>query len=91
MCNLCVCVCVRSVTLVVSDSLRPQGLLPTRFLYPWEFSRQEYWSGWPCPPPGDLPNPRSEPQSPALQADNLLSEPPGEVKVVKKYKIPDIR
>ena len=21
------------------------------------FSRQEYWSGFPCPPPGDLPNP----------------------------------
>ena len=27
------------------------------------FSRQEYWSGWPCPPPGDLPNPRTEPKS----------------------------
>jgi len=24
-------------------------------------SRQEYWSGLPCPPPGDLPNPRTEP------------------------------
>ena len=24
-------------------------------------SRQEYWSGWPCPPPGDLPNPGIEP------------------------------
>ena len=23
-------------------------------------SRQEYWSGWPCPPPGDLPNPGIE-------------------------------
>ena len=30
------------------------------------FSRQEYWSGWPCPPPGDLPNPGIEPTSPAL-------------------------
>ena len=33
------------------------------------FSRQEYWSGLPCPPPGDLPNPRMEPgslTSPAL-------------------------
>ena len=27
------------------------------------FSRQEYWSGWPCPPPGDLPNPGIEPMS----------------------------
>ena len=33
------------------------------------FSRQEYWSGLPCPPPGDLPNPGIEPTaavSPAL-------------------------
>ena len=30
------------------------------------FSRQEYWSGLPCPPPGDLPHPRTEPESPAL-------------------------
>ena len=46
------------------------------------FSRQEYWSGLPCPPPGDLPNPGIEPGSPALQGDSLLSEalvkhPPG--------------
>ena len=27
------------------------------------FSRQEYWSGLPCPPPGDLPNPGIEPES----------------------------
>ena len=40
------------------------------------FSRQEYWSGLPCPPPGDLPNVGIEPRSPALQADSLLSEPP---------------
>ena len=31
------------------------------------FSRQEYWTGLPCPPPGDLPNPRIEPRSPVLQ------------------------
>ena len=41
------------------------------------FSRQEYWSGFPCPPPGDLPNPGIEPRSPALQADSLPSEPLG--------------
>ena len=41
------------------------------------FSRQEYWSGLPFPSPGDLPNPEIEPGSPALQADSLLSEPPG--------------
>ena len=41
------------------------------------FSRQEYWSGLPFPSPGDLPNPGMEPGSPALQADALSSEPPG--------------
>ena len=35
------------------------------------FSRQEYWSGLPYLPPGDLPNPGIEPGSPALQADSL--------------------
>ena len=39
---------------------------------PMEFSRQEYWSGLPCPPPRDLPNPGIELASPALQADSLL-------------------
>ena len=41
------------------------------------FSRQEYWSGLPFPSPGDLPDPGIETRSPALQADALLSEPPG--------------
>ena len=39
--------------------------------------RQEYWSGLLLPSPGDLPNPRIELGSPALQADSLLSKPPG--------------
>ena len=38
------------------------------------FSRQEYWNGLPFPSPGDLPDPRIEPGSPALQADDLLTE-----------------
>ena len=38
---------------------------------------QEYCSGLPCPPPGDLPDPGIEPRSPALQMDSLLSEPLG--------------
>ena len=42
-----------------------------------EFSRQEYWSGLPFPSPGNLPNPGTEPRSPALQTDTLPSEPPG--------------
>ena len=32
------------------------------------FSREEYWSGLPCPPLGDLPVPGTEPMSPALEA-----------------------
>ena len=34
-----------------------------------EFSRQEYWSGLPFLPPGDIPHPGIEPRSPALQSD----------------------
>ena len=44
------------------------------------FSRQEYWSGLPFPSPGDLPDPGIEPRSPPLQADTLLSKPPGKPK-----------
>ena len=40
------------------------------------FSRQEYWSGFLCPPPGDGPGPGIELMSPASQADSLpLSHP----------------
>ena len=56
-------------------------------LFPWTvacqtppsmgFSRQENWRGLPFPSPGDLPNPETEPRSPASQADSLLSESPG--------------
>ena len=56
------------------------------FMTPWTvahqaplsmgFPRQEYWSGLPFPPPGDLPNPGIEPESPSLQADSSPTEPP---------------
>ena len=49
------------------------------------FSRQEYWSRLPCPPPWDLPNKRTEPTSPPspdLQAGSLPIEPPG-----KRYQL----
>ena len=42
-----------------------------------EFSRQEYWSGLPCPSPGVLPHLGIEPRAPPLQVDSLLPEPPG--------------
>ena len=57
------------------------------FVTPWtvalqaplsmRFSKQEYWNGFPCPPPGDLPDPGIEPTSSALQASSLPTEPPG--------------
>ena len=34
------------------------------------FTRQEYWSGLPCLPPGDLPDSGTESMSPAVQADS---------------------
>ena len=59
------------------------------FVAPWaiahkaplsmEFCSQEYWSGLPFPSPGDLPHPGTEPGSSMLQADSLLSEPPGHI------------
>ena len=57
---------------VMSDSLWPHGLQPTRLLCPWGFFRQGYWSGY----PGDLPKPGIKPRSPTLQADSLPTKPP---------------
>ena len=50
------------------------------------FSRQEYWRGLLCPPPGDLPNPGIEPTSPALSLEGCKS--PGkslQVTVILKF------
>ena len=66
----------------MSSSFRPHGLAAHQAPLPTEFSRQEYWSGLPFPSPGDLPNPGTEPRSPALQADSWLSEPQGSPKVI---------
>ena len=54
---------------VVSDSLWPQTPFPCTLSM--EFSRQEYWSGFPFPFSGDIPDPRIEPGSPTLHADSL--------------------
>jgi len=62
------------------------------------FSRQEYWSGLPCPSPGDLPDPGIKPTSPASlvwQVDSLYVEPLGfcvslefsMLKAIRKTKI----
>ena len=69
-----------SVTSVMSYSLEPHGLLPWQAPLSMGSSRQEYWSGLPCLPPEDLPDPGIEPMPPesfALQADSLPTEVPG--------------
>ena len=60
---------------VVSYSLQPH--VAHQAPLSMGFSRQEYWSWMPCPSLGDLPDSGIKPGSPALQADSLLSEPPG--------------
>ena len=62
---------------VVSNSLWPCGPQPSRFLCPWAFSRQEYWSGLSFPFPGALPDPGIEPVSPALAGGCFTPGPLG--------------
>ena len=72
---ICVCVCV----LVANHALlfaTPRTVAHQAPLF-MEFSRQEYWNGWPFFSPEDFPDPWIEPRSPELQADSLPSEPPG--------------
>ena len=45
-----------------------------------EFSRKEYWSGYPVTSAGDLPNSGTKSESPALQVDSLPLEQPGKLK-----------
>ena len=65
--------CVLSCS-VMSDPRQPHRLQPTRFLCPWGFSRQEYWSGLPILSPGKLPDPGIEPGFPELQVDSLPAD-----------------
>ena len=54
------------------------------------FFRQEYWSGLPCPPPGDLSNSGIEPRFPALQAESLPVELPERFKVSLNFAQPRV-
>ena len=70
------------------NSLRPHGLYPARLLCPWDSLGKNTGVGS-FPSPGDLPNPGIKPTFPALQADSLLSEPPGKLsgfRVDPKFK-----
>ena len=73
---VCVCVCVLSHVRLFDIPWTVAHHAPL-FM---EFFRQEYWSGLPFIPPGDLPDPGIKPeshQSPSLQADSLPLAPPG--------------
>ena len=70
---------------IISYAVLVRSVLSNSLQIPWTIAHQAplsmgvlqagYWSGLPCPPLGDLPNPGIEPKSPALQADSLPSEP----------------
>ena len=68
------CMCERSASSVVSDSLQPPWTAACQVPLSMGLSRQEYWSGLPCSPPGYLPKPGTEPASHAslaLQTNSL--------------------
>ena len=61
----------------MSDSLATPWTVALHAPLSVGFFKQEYWSGLPFPPPGDLPDPGIKPVSPALQVDSLPAEPSG--------------
>ena len=67
---------------VVSDSATPWTVAHQAPLF-MGFSRQEYWSGLPFPPQGNLPDPGIKSRSLSLKVDSLLSEPPRKASVTE--------
>ena len=61
---------------VGSDLCDPVDCKPPGSSLSMKFSRHECWSGLPCPPPGDLPDPGIEPMFPALAGGFFTTEPP---------------
>ena len=74
-----------SVCSVMSNSLQPHGLtVAHQAPLSMEFSRQEDWSGFPFPFPGDLPDPGIEPVSPVsptLTGGFFTTAPPGKIPI----------
>ena len=77
-----VCVCVFSHVWLCATSGIVAGQAPLSM----GFSRQGYWSGLPCPPPGSLPVPWTEPTSPAFVGDSLQLAPPGKPNMSLLFK-----
>ena len=71
--HLCVCVCMLSHVCV--QLFATIWAVAHQASLSLGFPRQEYWSGLPFPPPGDLPDPGMEPVSLVSQADSLSIEP----------------
>ena len=91
--DVCVCVCVCVCVSVCVSLCFSCSDVSSSFVTPWTVARQapqsmgfprpEYWSRLPFAPPGDLPNPRIQPTSPALAGGFFTTESPG--KPLKKY------
>jgi len=88
-----------SVLSVMSDSFVTLWTIAHQAPLSMEFSRQEYWRGFPCSPPKDLPNQGIKPMSPVcppLQTDSLLLSHQGSrllttsLKMLCPMKVPDI-
>ena len=88
-----------SVLSVMSDSFVTLLTIAHQAPLSMEFSRQEYWRGFPCSPPKDLPNQGIKPMSPVcppLQTDSLLLSHQGSrllttsLKMLCPLKVPDI-
>ena len=62
---------MRALSLVKSDSFVTLWTVARQAPLSMGFSRHGYWSGLPCPPPGDLPDPGIEPESPASSAPQV--------------------
>ena len=73
---VCACVCMRTCTHTPAELWSVAHLAPLSM----GFTRQEYWSGLPFPPPGDLPNPGIKPTYPVLAVGFFTTELPGKPK-----------
>ena len=49
--------------------------------------RQGYWKWLPFPSPGDLPNPGTQPASPALARGSFIAEPPGKPRLKRLVRV----
>ena len=70
--EICCCCSVAQSWLTLCDPMAVALWAPLSM----GFSRQEYWTGLPFPSPGDLPNPRTQPMSPALAGRLFTTKPP---------------